>query len=57
MMSARLERLELGCVGLARRIAIVAVVGMLGLSLLTMVDVTLRYLFSAPIPASTKRRS
>lgn len=50
MMSARLERLELGCVGLARRIAIVAVVGMLGLSLLTMVDVTLRYLFSAPIP-------
>ena len=50
MMSARLELLELGCVAVARRIAIVAVIGMLGLSLLTMVDVTLRYLFSAPIP-------
>lgn len=35
---------------MARRIATVAVVGMLALSLLTIVDVSLRYFFSAPIP-------
>lgn len=44
-----LRELEALCVALARRIAIIAVVGMLILSLLTIVDVSLRYLFSAPI--------
>lgn len=47
---SRLDAVEQLCVAVARRIAVVAVVGMLSLSLLTMVDVTLRYLFSAPIP-------
>jgi len=47
---SRLEALEQVAIALARRIAIVAVVGMLALSLLTIVDVSLRYLFSAPIP-------
>ncbi|HEY3920135.1 MAG TPA: TRAP transporter large permease subunit [Stellaceae bacterium] len=47
---SRLDALERLCVALARRIAIVAVVGMLALSLLTTVDVSLRYFFSAPIP-------
>lgn len=44
-----LKELEAGCVALARRIAVVAVVGMLALSLLTIVDIGLRYFFSAPI--------
>lgn len=47
---SHLKYLEAGCVALARRIAIVAVVGMLALSLLTIVDIALRYFFSAPIP-------
>lgn len=47
---SRLDAAEQLCVAVARRIAVVAVVGMLALSLLTMVDVSLRYLFSAPIP-------
>src|SRR5882757_1070812 len=47
---SHLKNLEAGCVALARRIAIVAVVGMLALSLLTIVDIALRYFFSAPIP-------
>jgi tripartite ATP-independent transporter DctM subunit len=46
---SRLDELENACVALARRIAIVAVLGMLALSLLTIVDVSLRYFFSAPI--------
>jgi tripartite ATP-independent transporter DctM subunit len=45
-----LAALEQGAIALARRIAIIAVVGMLALSLLTIVDVSLRYFFSAPIP-------
>ena len=48
--ASRLEGLELACIALARRIAIIAVIGMLALSLLTIVDVSLRYFFSAPIP-------
>jgi len=47
--TARLAQLESGCVALAQRIAIVAVIGMLALSLLTIVDVSLRYFLSAPI--------
>ena len=47
---SRLEALEQVAIALARRIAVIAVVGMLALSLLTIVDVSLRYLFSAPIP-------
>jgi tripartite ATP-independent transporter DctM subunit len=47
---SRLAALEEGCVALARRVAIVAVAGMLILSLLTIVDVSLRFFFSAPIP-------
>src|SRR6185437_2677759 len=46
---SRLEALEQGAIALARRIAIIAVVGMLALSLLTIVDVSLRFFFSAPI--------
>jgi tripartite ATP-independent transporter DctM subunit len=47
---SRLAMLEQAAIALARRIAIIAVVGMLALSLLTIVDVSLRYFFSAPIP-------
>ncbi len=47
--SSLLARLEQGCIALARRIAVVAVIGMLVLSLLTIVDVSLRYFFSTPI--------
>src|SRR5579871_2399382 len=48
--SSQLEWLETLCIGVARRIAVIAIAGMLLLSLLTIVDVGLRYLFSAPIP-------
>src|SRR5438309_586351 len=48
-MTSLLAALEARCVALARRIAIVAVVGMLALSLLTIVDVSLRYFLNAPI--------
>src|ERR1700753_2135079 len=48
--ASRLAALELAAIALARRIASIAVVGMLALSLLTIVDVSLRYFFSAPIP-------
>jgi tripartite ATP-independent transporter DctM subunit len=44
-----LETLEKAAIALARRIAVVAVVGMLALSLLTMVDIGLRYFFNSPI--------
>ncbi len=44
-----LEKLELECVALSRRIAVVAVVGMLVLSLLTMIDIGLRFFFNSPI--------
>ena len=47
---SRLEALEQVSIALARRIAVIAVVGMLALSLLTIVDVSLRFFFSAPIP-------
>jgi tripartite ATP-independent transporter DctM subunit len=47
---SRLAALERLCIAVARRIAVVAVIGMLALSLLTIVDVSLRYFFSAPIP-------
>jgi tripartite ATP-independent transporter DctM subunit len=48
-MEQVLAVLEARCVALARRIAVVAVVGMLLLSLLTIVDISLRFLFNAPI--------
>jgi C4-dicarboxylate transporter DctM subunit len=47
--ASRLKELDALCVAAARRIAVVAVAGMLVLSLLTILDVSLRYLFSAPI--------
>src|SRR5580692_507541 len=47
--ASRLKELDAQCVAAARRIAVVAVAGMLVLSLLTILDVSLRYLFSAPI--------
>ena len=46
---SRLQTLEVECVALARRIALIAVAGMLVLSLLTVVDISLRYFFNAPI--------
>src|ERR1700730_17816279 len=45
----RLRVIEASCVTAARRIAVVAVIGMLLLSLLTVVDVSLRYFFNSPI--------
>src|ERR1700730_10043660 len=45
----RLRVIEASCVTAARRIAGVAVIGMLILSLLTVVDISLRYFFNAPI--------
>jgi tripartite ATP-independent transporter DctM subunit len=46
---SRLEPLEQRCVAISRRLAIVAVAGMLVLSLLTIIDITLRYFLSAPL--------
>ena len=46
---SRLETLEQRCVAISRRLAIVAVAGMLVLSLLTIIDITLRYFLSAPL--------
>lgn len=45
-----LSRLDQGCAALTRRIAVVAVAGMLVISVLTIVDVTLRWLANRPIP-------
>ena len=45
-----LSYIEASCVATARGIASVAVAGMLVLAILTLVDVTLRYFFSAPLP-------
>jgi len=44
-----LEDLERASIALARRVAVVAVVGMLALSLLTMVDIGLRFFLNTPI--------
>lgn len=44
-----LGELERKCIALARRIAVVALVGMLALSLLTMIDIALRFFFNTPI--------
>jgi tripartite ATP-independent transporter DctM subunit len=48
--ASRPAELDAFCAALARRIAVVAIAGMLLLSLLTIVDVSLRYLLNAPIP-------
>jgi len=45
-----LARLEALCLALSQRLALVSVLGMLILSLLTMADVTLRYVGNFPIP-------
>ncbi len=45
-----LSRLDQGCAALTRRIAVVAVAGMLVISVLTIVDVLLRWLANSPIP-------